>query len=167
MSQNLRYIVAGLLACILFTSISLSQSTFGSITGTVTDPAGAVVPGAEVEVTNEGTGAIRKVATTNSGVFNVPNLDVGRYKVRVTGAGFATYERGDLNLTANQIISIDVPLTLGATTTLVEVKPALSLLPRRMTCRAPSVTNPSRRCPWSAAIPEMAESTRMSPSTPE
>ena len=124
MSQNLRYIVAGLLACILFTSISISQSTFGSITGTVTDPAGAVVPGAEVEVTNEGTGAIRKVTTTTSGVFNVPNLDVGRYKVRVTGAGFATYERGDLNLTANQIISVDVPLTLGATTTLVEVREA-------------------------------------------
>ena len=124
MSQNLRCFITGILTCLLSASIGLSQSTFGSITGTVKDPAGALVPAAEVEVINEGTTAVRRVVTSSAGVFNVPNLDLGRYKVRVSGKGFSTYERSDLNIAANQIISLDVQLALGATTTLVEVRGA-------------------------------------------
>jgi hypothetical protein len=122
MCRKPRVILAGVLIGLLLPSISVSQSTFGSITGTVRDPTGALVPAAEVEVTNEGTGTTRRVTTSSAGVFNVPNLDVARYKVRVSGRGFTTYERAGLNLTANQIISLDVPLTLGANTTLVEVQ---------------------------------------------
>jgi hypothetical protein len=117
-----RPIVSGLVVGLLLSSISFSQSTFGSITGAIRDPVSAMVPGAEVEVTNEGTGAIRRTSSSSSGVFSVPNLDVGRYKVRVSGPGFTTYERSGLILTANQIINLDVHLTLGATTTLVEVQ---------------------------------------------
>ena len=103
---------------------SFAQSTFGSVTGTVKDPAGAVVPGADVEVINEGTGVTRKVATGSAGVFNVPNLDIGAYRVRVTASGFNTYERGGLQMAANQILNIDVALTLGSTTSVLEVKAA-------------------------------------------
>jgi hypothetical protein len=122
MSRNLRYTVAGLVACLLFIPASHSQSTFGSITGTVTDPASAIVPDAEVEVANEGTGAVRRVTTGSAGVFNVPNLDLGTYRVRVTGTGFNTYERTGLTLTANQVINLEIQLALGATTTRVEVE---------------------------------------------
>ena len=124
MSHTLRYMTWGLLFGLLFSSVGFSQSTFGSITGTVKDPASALVPGAEVEVINEGTGTVRRATTSSAGVFNVPNLDLGRYRVRVSGAGFSTYERTGLTITANQIISLDVQLTLGATTTLVEVQGA-------------------------------------------
>src|SRR5262245_29221314 len=122
MSRSLRYTITGLVFCSLAVSVGRSQSTFGSITGTVTDPASALVPDAEVEVINEGTGATRRVTTGAAGVFNVPNLDLGTYRVRVTGTGFNTYERAGLNLTANQIINLDIQLTLGATTTRVEVQ---------------------------------------------
>src|SRR5581483_7005015 len=81
-------------------------------------------PAADVEVVNEGTGATRRVTTSSAGVFNVPNLDIGTYRVRVSGKGFTTYERGGLNLTANQIINVEVELTIGATTSLVEVREA-------------------------------------------
>jgi hypothetical protein len=122
MSRTPRQIFGGLLAgLLLFHSAAIAQSTFGSITGTVTDPAGALIPEAEVEVANEGTGAVRRTTTSSAGVFNVPNLDLGRYRVRVTGPGFSTYERSGLVLTANQVISLDVQLALGATTTLIEV----------------------------------------------
>ena len=80
-----------------------------------------MVPAAEVEVINDGTGATRRVTTSSAGVFNVPNLDLGSYKLRVSGQGFNTYERTGLNLAANQIINIDVQLSLGATSTLMEV----------------------------------------------
>src|SRR5215510_14281445 len=117
MSNAQRYILAGALTCLLFASRSLSQSSFGSITGSVKDPTGSLVPSAEVEVINDGTGTTRRVTTSAAGVFNVPNLDLGSYKVRVSAKGFTTYERADLNLAANQIINLDVQLTLGATTT--------------------------------------------------
>src|SRR5712692_8303673 len=128
MSRTQRYIIAGVLTCLLFISLGLSQSTFGSITGSVKDPTGSVVPAADVEVTNDGTGSTRRVTTSSSGVFNAPNLDIGSYKVRVSGKGFTTYERGGLNLIANQIISVDVQLALGATTTLVEVRGASPII---------------------------------------
>ena len=71
MCPGLRFITASVLACTLTTVVSLSQSTFGSIIGTVTDPTSALVPTAEVEVINEGTGTTRRVVTGSAGVFNV------------------------------------------------------------------------------------------------
>ena len=125
MSQRLLYACAGLLSAALLSTFAFGQSTFGSFTGTVKDPTGALVPAAAVEVTNEGTGASRQVTTSSAGVFNVPNLDLGMYKVRISAKGFATYERTGLRLTANQVIDLPVELTLGTTTGMVEVNAAI------------------------------------------
>ncbi|HLJ17828.1 MAG TPA: TonB-dependent receptor [Bryobacteraceae bacterium] len=119
-----QYFFVAVIAAFFFASVGLAQSTFGAITGTVKDPAGALVPGAQIEVANEGTGAIRRFTTSAAGVFNVPNLDVGGYKVRVSAKGFSTYERGGLNLTANQILNLNVDLSLGTATQVVEVQGA-------------------------------------------
>jgi hypothetical protein len=113
----------------LFVSQAAGQTTFGSITGTVTDPSGGVIPGAGVAVTSEGTGIERKVTTSAGGVFNVPNLDVGRYRVTVTASGFARYERSGLVLSSNQVLNVDATLELSTTTTITEVRgaaPAIS-----------------------------------------
>jgi hypothetical protein len=106
---------------LLLAAAALGQSTFGSFTGTVTDPSGAVIPGATVEIINDGTGATRQVTTSSAGVFNVPNLDIGDYKVRVTAKGFSTYDRTGLRLTANQVIDLPIDMRLGSTTGVVEV----------------------------------------------
>lgn len=103
---------------------AFSQTTSGSITGTVADPTGAVVPNAAVTVTNEGTGIERKVTTTASGVFNVPNLDVGSYRLTVTAPGFATYQTTGLILNSNQILNADAGLELATTATVTEVRGA-------------------------------------------
>jgi hypothetical protein len=71
---------------------SFGQTTTATITGTVTDPSGAVVPSAKVSVTSETEGTVRDVLTGSTGVFTVPNLNVGRYRLQVTASGFATYE---------------------------------------------------------------------------
>ena len=109
---------------LFFVSQATGQTTFGSITGVVTDPSGAVVPGVTVSVTNEGTGLDRKVVTSSGGVFNVPNLDVGTYRVTVTATGFATYERSGLVLSSNQVLNIDASLKLETTATVTEVQAA-------------------------------------------
>src|SRR5579883_2231794 len=81
-----------LLAVGLFAGNIFGQTTSATITGTVTDPSGGVVPGAKVTVTNEGEGTVRDVTTGNTGVFSVPNLTVGRYRLHVTASGFAAYD---------------------------------------------------------------------------
>src|SRR6266478_7233489 len=84
LSYQVRYLIAAVGAGFLLASATLAQSTFGSITGVVTDGSGGVTPGAEVSVTNSGTGAARKLTTGATGVFNVPNLDLGTYVLRVS-----------------------------------------------------------------------------------
>src|SRR5215467_3242577 len=98
----MRYLVACVSTWFLLVFCAFAQSTFGSFTGTVTDPSGAVIPAATVEVINEGTGATRTVTTSSAGVFNVPNLDLGTYRVRVTAQGFSVYDHSGLELAANQ-----------------------------------------------------------------
>src|SRR5580700_4871967 len=124
MSNKQQFFIAPILAGFLFASASLAQSTFGSFTGTVKDPSGALVPGATVEVSNEGTGATRKVTTSSAGVFNVPNLDIGNYRVRVSAQGFNSYDRAKLFLEANQVINLDIALTVGSAINTVEVQGA-------------------------------------------
>lgn len=123
MSRRYQYLVVGICTGLLsFASIGLSQSTFGSITGNVTDASGGIVPYAQVLVTNAGTGAVRETSTGTTGVYNVPNLDIGAYRVRVSAKGFTTYERSGLELAANQIISVNAELAVGATASVVEVQ---------------------------------------------
>src|ERR1044071_1179523 len=122
MFHKQRFLLAPVLIGFLVASASFAQSTFGSFTGSVKDPSGAVIPGAEVEVVNQGTGVTRKTTTSSSGVFNVPSLNLGTYRVRVSAKGFNTYDRQNLVLGANQVINLDVDLTLGSTSGVVEVQ---------------------------------------------
>src|SRR5579864_3852202 len=93
--RNARFWFAFIL-CIGFTTFSLlpagAQSTLatGSIQGTVTDPNGAVVPGANITITNKATGQVSKVTTSGSGTYASGALAPGDYEVRVEGKGFRT-----------------------------------------------------------------------------
>src|SRR6266508_6062048 len=66
-----------------------AQSNTGSITGVVTDPNGAVVPNATVNVTNQGTNEKRTVQTDSEGRYEIPSLPTGVYTVEASGSGFA------------------------------------------------------------------------------
>src|SRR5579872_1142302 len=99
MKANLQARVVGVVVSLfLFSAAAIGQSTFGSITGTVRDPSGAVVPGASVTVINQGTAGARHTNTGSTGDFTVPALDVGAYRIRVEAKGFTVYDRSDLNL---------------------------------------------------------------------
>src|SRR4029078_9923634 len=106
---------------VFLVSNAVAQTTFATITGTVTDPHGAVVPNAVVTVTNEGEGPTREVVTGSTGVFNVPNLTVGRYRLQVTAPGFSAYDRTGLILSGNQVLNVDAKLALVQAGTTVEV----------------------------------------------
>jgi hypothetical protein len=76
---------------LLLISTSLIAQTFrGTILGTVTDPQGAVIPGAKVTVHNVNTGLERTTQTSEDGSYSVPELPIGTYNVTATQAGFQT-----------------------------------------------------------------------------
>ncbi|MGH9469227.1 MAG: TonB-dependent receptor [Terriglobia bacterium] len=129
MSRNLcRLAIAICIGVLCFAPGAIAQTTFGSITGTVLDPSGAVVPGAAIAVIDEGTGAARRTSTGSTGVFNVPDLDVGSYHISVAARGFATYERGGLNLSAHQVINLNISLALASTATVTQVTAAAPVI---------------------------------------
>jgi hypothetical protein len=103
---------------------SSAQTTFGSITGTVTDPTGAAVPNARVTVTNQATGVAQHVLTNASGIFNVPDLQPGTYQVQMEAAGFQVQRRSGVVVYAHNIVNVNAALSLGKATTAVEVTAA-------------------------------------------
>ncbi len=120
MNRSLTLLLVGLVLT-LSISIAPAQTTFASITGTVTDPSGALVPDAKVAVTNQAEGTVREILTGTTGVFTVPNLAIGAYRLQVTATGFSPYERTGLVLSANQVLNVDVRLALAQAGTTVQV----------------------------------------------
>jgi hypothetical protein len=86
----IRMLVASLIAISLWVTPSHAQTMTGAVTGTVTEPSGAVVPGATVVAINVAT-TVRTLATTNSaGVYSIRFLPIGNYEMEVAAKGFAT-----------------------------------------------------------------------------
>ena len=108
-----------LLTCL--PSPARAQSTFGSITGIVTDQSGARVADARITITNQDTGVSRKATTGADGVYNVPDLPPGSYRIQVAADGFNLLERSGIVLDANRVINVDAPLAVGSPSTKVEV----------------------------------------------
>src|SRR5579859_245177 len=112
--------------CISLTTFGLlparAQSTIstGSIQGTVTDPNGAVVPDANITITNKATGQVSKVTSSGSGTYASGGLIPGEYEVRVEGKGFQTQVL-TVPVQVGNITPGNVKMTLGASTEVVEV----------------------------------------------
>jgi hypothetical protein len=92
------------------------------ITGSVTDPTGAAVPGAQVVARNTATGVEFTATTGASGYFSFPALVIGPYRVTVSKAGFETAVRQDVTILAGHTPNVDVQLSLGSTAQTVEVR---------------------------------------------
>src|SRR6266850_1111441 len=99
-----------------------AQVTNGIFTGTVTDPQGAAVAGAEVVVTNAGTNATVTVKTNADGLYRVPELAVGTYRLTVTAPGFKKAVKAGVYLNAGVIERLDFKLELGQQTETVMVE---------------------------------------------
>src|SRR5205823_5113615 len=101
--------------------IARAQSTFGTITGVVTDPSGAAIPKAAVTIANQDTGFTRAVSTDVRGEYEVTHLNKGRYSVNVEVPGFRKYEHTDLVLESLQMARIDVRMEVGSSASEVTV----------------------------------------------
>ena len=113
-------IVTVLLCCSI---VAKGQELAATLTGRVTDPSGATIPGATVTIVQNGVnGSSRTLQTDAHGSYTATNLAAGNYTVTVTAAGFQTYTAQDVILNVAQTRSVDAPLTLGGATQTVTVQ---------------------------------------------
>jgi hypothetical protein len=114
-----------LLICVLLifgqARSAMAQVDEGAISGTVTDPSGAVVPGAHVTLLNKDQGLSLESTSNNSGEYTFSPVRIGHYSISATAPGFATTTLPNLSVSVGQRLQANVELKAGSTTTTVEV----------------------------------------------
>ena len=118
--QSLRLFWGSILTMLLCATLALAQT--GSIQGTVTDSAGAVVSGAEITVRNMGSNALRTATSSGTGAYSIPSLPPAAYDITVKMASFKTFHASNVQLTVAQVLSLNVELEPGAVTEEVQVR---------------------------------------------
>jgi hypothetical protein len=111
-----------LVATFLLFAPGLRAQDNATISGTVTDASGAVVPNADIALTNPGTGQIRESKSNEAGLFRFANLGVGTYSLTATASGFQKFTRTGIVLNVAQTLGVDVTLTVGSTEQSVTVE---------------------------------------------
>src|SRR5213593_3577523 len=117
----MKVLLRALLICWTAMGSAYAQTVGASLRGTVTDPSGAVIPRASVEIRSVETGATRALSTDEGGRWREPVLLPGEYELRVSAAGFQTVVRKGIHLAVGQDAVIDLRLELGATGTAISV----------------------------------------------
>src|ERR1700688_1557536 len=119
--RNYVFSTSVLLAVTLLLSVQGHTQVAGAtVTGTVRDPSGAVLPNAQVSVTNIATGITTNVSTNSAGFYTTPNLLPGPYQVTIRAEGFQTLIRSGITLAVGGQQVLDAALTLGQTSQSVE-----------------------------------------------
>ncbi len=109
----------------VFTAAALlGQAFHAQVTGVVTDPTGAVVPGAKLTMTNLATGTEHTSVSNGAGIYRFPDLEPATYRLNCTLTGFKSFEQKPVTLQVNQTLEINVPLAQGATSEQVTVSAA-------------------------------------------
>lgn len=124
----MKLVASTLLMTLALCSGLRAQNITGTITGTVEDQSGARVPNVPVIATNTGTGVTYRAAATESGVYVLPLLPLGKYVVSVETQGFKRFVREGLQLGADERLRVDVRLELGSVAEEVKVTASAPLI---------------------------------------
>ncbi len=114
--------------CFMLAVAGMAQDPRGSITGIVTDPSGAVVPNASVEVVNKAMGTRQNLTTNDAGVYNALYLLPGRYQVSVEAPGFKKAIRDEIEVRVDDRVAVNFQLDVGGTEQTVTVVGEVPLL---------------------------------------
>ena len=118
---NIRAFVLAFIVAAL-ASLANGQTTTGAITGTVTDPSGANIPGVKITSTNTATNISNTTQTNPAGIYNFPFLPIGEYTLTAEAQGFKKVVLGPFPLDVNQIARVDPKMEVGVVTESVEVR---------------------------------------------
>jgi hypothetical protein len=121
------WLVAAILVLLLAASVA-AQFDRGTVTGSVIDPSGGVIPNAEVVVRNLDTGITTRTVTNEFGLYTLANIPIGRYELRVVSPGFKQLTRSGITLNVAQTVRMDVSLETGAVQESITITGEASLL---------------------------------------
>jgi hypothetical protein len=127
-----RLFICSLAICALACS-AWGQQVAATISGRVTDPSGAAVSGAKVSATSVERGVVYPTSSNSDGYYNLPNLPIGAYNVKVENPGFQTATESNVTLEMNQVAKMDFQLLVGNVQTTVEVTGAAPVLQTEQT----------------------------------
>ena len=116
----MRRIFWALTAVLLSSLCALAQSNFAVLSGSITDPQSRAVSGATIELVSAETGAVRRATTNEQGLYQIPGLQPGDYKLTISAMGF-TSQRQTLRLEVAQKLAVDIRLPLESHKEVVEV----------------------------------------------
>lgn len=126
LNKPIREVAVTLIACLLVSLAAVSSSfaqtaDTGAIAGVVTDPAGSAVPGAQIKVTNLGTGDSRTATSASNGAFTVQLLAPGAYRVDITKEGFKMSTYPSVRVVVTETQAINPKLEIGTVTEQVSI----------------------------------------------
>ena len=125
---------------VLFVCAGHAQTFRGAISGTVTDPSGAVIPNAQVKATETATGLEHNTVTTSDGDFSFQDIPLGAYKVTITAPGFPPYTVDKVEVAAGTIYTLPIKLSMQQQSTTVEVSAAALSLDTTSSTQSTTVT---------------------------
>jgi hypothetical protein len=112
-----------LLLIVLFAlELATAQSTNGTISGIIFDPSGKAIPGAQISIVNDATGISYPGATNSEGIYVVPDLPPGNYRIQVSNRGFKTIIKPDILVHVQDALAINFTLPIGAASEIVTVQ---------------------------------------------
>ena len=118
----------GLLFTFLFSLASFGQAGRGSVSGTVTDPGGALIAGAEVTLKNPATGVSQHTVTSSAGLYTFISLNPGVYQVNASQTGFKGTVRDNITVNVDQVTEVNITLQVGAQSETVTVAAGTELV---------------------------------------
>ncbi|MGH9355963.1 MAG: carboxypeptidase-like regulatory domain-containing protein, partial [Terriglobia bacterium] len=98
-----------------------AQVVGATVSGTVTDPSGSVIPHAQISIRNSSTGVVRNVASDTAGLYTAPNLLPGSYQITISARGFRTQVRTGITLTVGAQQVLNITMQIGQVTETVQV----------------------------------------------
>src|SRR5271155_600385 len=118
----MRQFIVFIFIIVLFIGAAHAQSPNGTVSGTVFDPSGKVIAGAEITVVNDATRVEHFTKTNGDGVYVLPNLPPGSYRLQVAKLGFKTLIKPDITLNVQDALAINFTLPIGAVSEVVTVE---------------------------------------------
>jgi hypothetical protein len=122
MKHRLLRVVTPFLFMVMITTLGYGQTSTSSLTGTVTDTSGAIIPGADVTAKNNANGTVYTTVSNDKGAFQIPAIQVGTYTVTVSLMGFKTFAVPDVGISNGGPTNVKATLEVGGMTETVVVK---------------------------------------------
>src|SRR5467141_594907 len=119
--DSVRELTLLLILSLLFVAPAIAQSPTATINVIVLDPSGAAIAGAQVVVVNDATGVPHTTKTNGEGIYVVPNLPSGPYRIQVSNSGFNTIIKPDVVIHVQDALAINFTLPIGAASEIVTV----------------------------------------------